>query len=78
MTSVMRQKDKFKKMSLAVDTEIWFQFTRMIISWLPLKTMILLVANVFVKPLDIVEMWDVCTLDFTEILTPLSMLNFKY
>lgn len=40
--------------------------------------MILLVANVFVKPLDIAEMWDVCTLDFTEMLTPLSMLNFKY
>lgn len=40
--------------------------------------MILLVANVFVKPLDVVEMWDVYTLDFTEILIPLSMLNFKY
>lgn len=65
-------------MSSAVDTEIWFQFTRMIISWLPLKTTILLVANVFVKTLDIAEMWDVCTLDFTEMLTPLSMLNFKY
>lgn len=40
--------------------------------------MILLVTNVFVKPLDIAETWCVCTLDFTEMLTTSSRLNFEY